>query len=254
MDRKRSVYMAVGFGLLLVVVAALLVWGGRRQSRGIILPESQSDGSGTGEEGGESRLNTVAITPATVRPAISTLSRPVSYSRAQTVETIWSGGSGQTATQIYVSGAWTRLDTQLPDGSTRHTLAGSDGDGQPVAGVWYDDETAWTLLRGQSADQAARMLSYETVLELPAEDIAAADYREREGERCVYVETRPDGDGYVSRYWVSVDSGLLAAAECLEKDEVVYRFTAGAPETGMQPESLFLLPDGRTLAEAAGAE
>jgi len=240
----------LGFGALLLVVLLLLAWGGRRRSQGIVLPESQSDNAGVDGEGGESRLNTVAITPETVRPAVSALSRPTAYSRSQTVETFWSGGSGQSLSQVYVSGGQTRLDTQLADGSVRHMVV-ADLEGGSAAGVWYDDETDWKLLRSPdlTADMAGRMLSYETVRDLPVETIAMADYRERDGLSCVYVETIEDGEGYVDRYWVSVDSGLLHAAERLWNGNLIYRFTTGAPEVAAQDESLFQLPDGGTLAE-----
>ena len=180
--------------------------------------------------------------------AISVLDRPASYSRVQVVETFWSGGSGQASTQIYVSGTRTRLDAALPDGSVRHTLVES-GEGRSLVGVWYDDETEWTLLKGPAlaADQAGRMPTYETVRDLPASAIAYADYREHESGPCVYTETRPDGEGYQDRYWISAASGLLVRAERLCRDEVVYRFTAGEPDVSPQDETLFLLPDGGEL-------
>ena len=248
MDKKRMTYVTMGFGVLLLVVMVLLVWGGRRQSGQIVLPESQSDSARVGEDSAGSRLNTVAITPETVGAAISVLDRPASYSRVQVVETFWSGGSGQASTQIYVSGTRTRLDAALPDGSVRHTLVES-GEGRSLVGVWYDDETEWTLLKGPAlaADQAGRMPTYETVRDLPASAIAYADYREYEGGPCVYTETRPDGEGYQDRYWISAASGLLVKAERLCRDEVVYRFTAGEPDVSPQDESLFLLPDGGEL-------
>lgn len=252
MDKKRFPYLALGFAALLAVVMLLLAWGGRRQSGSIVLPEMPGDSAGVDSEGRESRLNIVAIAPGTVRLAVSVLSRPASYARSQTVETFWSGGSGQSVSQVYVSGSRTRLDTQLPDGSVRHMLLDTE-DGGTLAGAWYDDERDWTLLRSPqfSADTAGRMLSYETVRDLPVESIAAADYRVQDGLNCVYVETAEDEAGYVERYWVSVDSGLLHMAERLWDGDVVYRFTAGAPEIGAQDEDLFLLPDGMRLSEAA---
>ena len=251
-DRQMIFIVSITAAVGLVIL--LLVWSGRRQSQGIVLPESQGDSASVGEESGESRLNTLAITPETVRPAISILSRPVTYSRSQTVETFWSGGSGQSLSQVYVSGGRTRLDTQLADGGVRHMLVEADPDGGSVAGVWYDDGTDWRLLRSPdlTADMAGRMLSYETVQELPVETIAMADYRKRDGVSCVYVETVEDGEGYVDRYWVSVDSGLLHMAERLWNGNLIYRFTASAPEIAAQDESLFLLPDGRALVFAGG--
>ena len=203
------------------------------------------------DDGSESRLNVVSITPETVRPAINTLSRPAAYSRVQTVETFWSGGSGQAVSQIHVSGGRTRLDTQLPDGSVRHMLVVGG-----AAGVWYDDETEWKLLRSRqlSADLAARTLTYETVRDLPVERIAQADYRSLEGVYCIYVETAPDSQGYVDRFWVSVDTCLLHAAERLQNGALVYRFTATAPDAAAPDEALFLLPDGSGAAQLMNEE
>lgn len=253
MDKKRITYMTMGFtiglGVLLVMFLLLLAWSGHRRSGGIVLPESQSDAAGIGDEGQNSWLNAVSITPETVRSAISVLSRPTAYSRSQVVETFWSGGSGQSASQVYVSGARTRLDTTLPDGGTRHMLVEA-APGQTLAGVWYDDETNWTKLssRALTADQAGRMLTYETVRDLPPESIALADYRQAYGEDCIYVETRPDEAGYLDRYWVSVGSGLLVGAERLWGEDVVYRFSAAELEIAPQEDDLFLLPDGGVLA------
>lgn len=247
MDKKRITYFTIGFGVLLIALVLLLALGGRRERAGIVLPAEQGD---TGEIGknAESSLNVVEITPETVKPAITTLSRPMYYSRSQVVETFWTGGSGQSVSQVYVSAGRTRLDTQLPDGSVRHTLV-SDG----IAGVWYDDEEEWAILRAQrlNADLAGRMLSYETVRDLPADRISAADYREKDGIYCIYVETLPDASGYVDRYWVSVDTGLLYAAERLWDGGMAYRFTSGQPDTAAPGEDLFLLPDGSTLEQAA---
>ena len=241
MDKKRMLYTTMGFGILLVVIMILLAWGGRRQSGGITLPESQTGSAGIGEDGQNSRLHPVSVSPETASAAISflTMSRPTSYSRAQLVETFWSGSR-------------TRLDAALPDGSVRHTLLEESGE-QTLAGVWYDEETDWTLLRSQdlTAGLAGRMLSYEALREVPAEDIAAADYREENGAGCIYVETGPDEAGYRDRYWISVESGLLTTAERLYGETVVYRFTAGEADVSPQEEELFLLPTGETLADAA---
>ena len=246
-------YTTMGFGILLIVVMILLAWGGRRQSGGIILPESQTDSTGMDENSQNSRLHTVTVSPETASAAISflTMSRPSSYSRTQLVETFWSGGSGQSSFQVYVSGSRTRLDASLPDGSVRHTLVETAGE-TALAGVWYDEESDWKLLRSLTADLAGRMLSYESLREVPAADIASADYRSLEdGSGCIYVETRPDEAGYRDRYWVSVDCGLLTMAERLCGEELVYRFTAGAPDVSPQEEDLFLLPGGGALSEAA---
>ncbi len=239
-------YFTIGLGILLTVFVALMAYSSHRGSGGIVLPEVQEDGNGVEGPGGESSLNVVAISPETVQAAIRTLNRPVFYSRSQTVETYWSGGRGQSVSQVYASGGQTRIDTQLADGSVRHTLVSGES-----GAVWYDNERVWTPLRtaGQplASDLAGRMLTYESVLELPVEEIAAADYRELDGVYCIYTEVMPDSEGYASRYWVSVVDGLLYAAERTQNGEMVYRFTAGQLDTEMPEEELFLLPDGSAL-------
>lgn len=241
----------MGFGVLMLVFIVLLVLGWRRQTGEIVLPESQADSASPGEDNTDSRLNTVTIDPETVGLAIGTLSRPPAYSRSQTVETYWSGGSGTSVSQIYVSGGRTRLDTTQADGSVRHMLV-EETPARTLAGVWYDDETSWKRLDAAelTADMAGRMLTYETVMDLPPEDIALADYRYAFDANCIYVETRFDEAGYKDCYWVNAGNGLLAAAERFQRSTLVYRFSAGDPDISPQEESLFLLPDGSALGAA----
>ena len=242
MDKRKMAYFTAGVGILILVVVLLLAHSSPRQSGGITLPQPQADmgGAEAVNSPGEG-LNVVRITPDTVQLAINTLSRPTVYSRTQVVETFWSGGSGSATYLVAVSGGCTRIDTQLADGSVRHTLASGN-----AAAVWYDEEERWVELRSQqfTADAAQRMPTYESVLALPVQDIAQADYRELDGVRCIYVETAPGENGCTDRYWVSVANGLLAAAERSRDGELLYRFTAGDLAPDPPEESLFLLPDG----------
>ena len=68
---------------------------------------------------------------------------------------------------------------------------------------------------GISADNEQTIPTYEDILDLPVEAIAAADYRTISGVNCIYVETEEDSEGYVLRYWVSVETGLLTVSEQL---------------------------------------
>ena len=66
-------------------------------------------------------------------------------------------------------------------------------------------------------------------------------------------ETEPDEAGYVERYWVSVSSGLLAAAERECDGAVVYRMAAlTVSYDGVDAED-FTLPNGTVLYEPAVA-
>ena len=74
-----------------------------------------------------------------------------------------------------------------------------------------------------------------------------ADYRAISGVNCIYVETAENADGYVERYWVGVDTGLLMAAERLVDEEPVYRMAALTVDMTAPTAADFTLPDGRIL-------
>ncbi len=244
LDKRKQILFNVGFGVVLLIFVLLLARGNLRESGGIVLPEMPADGGGIVDGDADSGMNVIAVTPDTVQTAVDTLSRPATYQRQQTVELFWSGGSGKTVSQVAVSGDYTRVDYTLADSTAVHMLVVAG-----TAALWYDAETEWARLTDQefSADIAQRMLTYEAVLDLAVEDIAEADYRERDGVFCIYLATRENADGYAERYWVSVASGLLLAAERTEGGELVYRFTASEPTAEQPDASLFLLPDGSTL-------
>jgi hypothetical protein len=86
--------------------------------------------------------------------------------------------------------------------------------------------------------------TYERILFYQPGDIAAADYRMLDSVECIYVETAPDDGGFVERCWVSVQSGLLCAAERTQDGALIYRMSAMEYETGTADAEAFVLPDG----------
>lgn len=244
MDKRWRSRVTAAFLAVTVLVIVVMLSGTLRRTSHITLPSSeQSPGqtSATGET-----LTVVEVTPKTVQAAIATLSRPQEYRRTVTVEQLWAGGSGSYETAAAVSGGWTRTDRTLTSGRVRHAL--TDGE---TTYIWYDSETEVYAAPagGISADDEQMIPTYEEILELPVEAIAAADYRTISGVNCVYVETAADPDGYVLRYWVSVDTGLLTVSERLVNGEPVYRMAALALDQDLPSAADFTLPDGTMLLE-----
>ena len=68
------------------------------------------------------------------------------------------------------------------------------------------------------------------------------------------METAADEAGYSTRYWVSVENGLLVQAERLLGEKTVYRMTSLYVDQTEYDASRFTLPDGTVLLEADGAE
>ena len=240
MKHRRSLYSMLVVGIVFLV-ALLLTQYMLREDRTITLPTRTAETETGSDKSDAEDLNILSITPSTVQVAISTLSRPASYQRTQTVTLYWSSGESTTTAQVTVSGSVTRIDTTLKDGTVCHTLLSGE-----TACVWYDEDTAWVSMCADqfSSDALQRMPTYESVLDLDSALITQAEYCLKDGVHCIYVQTAPDADGYAQSFWISAQSGLLYAAERTHNGTVIYRFSATEPESDPPSESLFLLPDG----------
>ena len=240
MDSKKTSYVTIALSLLLFL-AFLVAQQTLKRDNSIILPESTTESESGDESHTPHDFNALSITPQTVQAAISTLSRPAAYEREQTVETFWTSGSSASSFHVAVRSGVTRIDTTMVDGSTCHILMNDSN-----TAIWYDDDTNWvTLTAGEyTADAHQRIPTYETVLTLNVFDIVKAEYCTKDDIRCIFVQTRQNMDGYTDTYWISVQSGLLYAAERFCNDELIYRFTATEPDSVSPDESQFLLPNG----------
>ena len=246
MNEKKRNGITWTFIVLTILIVAIMMAGSFRRPERIQLPAADStSGSASGEtDVNDDALTVVEVTPETVQVAIGSLSRPESYSRRVTVEQIWSGGSSTMETEVSVQNGWTRTDRTLPGGQVRHTV--TDG---ATTYIWYNsEETVFETPAGIiSADTEQMIPTYEDILALSVDTILAADYRTISDVNCIYVETVQDPYGYAMRYWVSVDTGLLVAAEKLLEDEAVYRMAALKLEDTVPTDEAFVLPDGRAL-------
>ena len=86
------------------------------------------------------------------------------------------------------------------------------------------------------------------MLELEPERIVEAGFGERDGMSCIYVETDIDELGYLERYWISTDNGLLVGAETEKEGQIVLSMTSTEADV-LQQEGNFTLPDGTVLYE-----
>lgn len=183
----------------------------------------------------------VEISPTTVQSTIAALNRIESYYR--TVTTTLAGN--KTSVQVWVDRGWSRSELTLSSGVKVHTIV---GDGKVWR--WYGDDSDVVSWQADSASEdveSQRIPTYEDVLALDSELITAAGYEERDGYLCVFVEVDVPEIGQRERYWVSADSGLLAAAETALGGEVVWSMTTTIPEIPVPTTASFALPDGEVL-------
>ncbi len=245
MDKRKLNWITMAFVVLTVLLVGLMLSHTLRRTSRVVLPEALPPvEENSGEAAENNTLTVVEITTDTVQTAIATLNRLENYTRTVQVELLWSGGSGTYQTTVSARDNLVRMDRAMMDGQTRHTIT----DGERTY-IWYNDEREYVEVPAGviSVDHEQSIPTYEEILALPVESIAQADFRGVAGQRCIYVETTQDKSGYVLRYWVSVESGLLVAAEKLQDDTTVYRMVAMDVSETEPDAALFQLPNGKAL-------
>ena len=246
-ERRRAALAAV---IIVVVLAAVLYsfcFNLLSPTPELVLadPDAAQSESPGAEQSAQAGGVAVEVTPQTVQDLVEYLERYESYRQTVTAEYFFQGEPAGTATgQVWADGGWQRTDLTLSSGAVEHAIVG-----EGTLWLWQDQSQG--VYSGpaeeRTADLSQRLPTYEDVLLLDQRDITAAGYEEREGQPCVYVEAVTEL-GYRERYWISVDSGLLAAAETEKDGQVVYAMTSRDVVSPLDElQGIFTLPDGTVL-------
>ena len=177
MGKQKMTPIGIACILLVLLVVAFMVRGSLREPEKIVLPPEPSTTEPSGPTVDNEAVDRVEVRPDTVQSAIEVLARPRVYTRTITVERYWSGGSGVSVITAAAADGWLRLDVTETDGQTRHVITGDD-----AVYIWYGSSRK--VYSGASAltqDAEQGILTYEDILALPPERIAAADYRAPRG-------------------------------------------------------------------------
>lgn len=256
MSHKRRILFAFFIALVFVVAvfvsfAVNLLF---RKTPSVVLPDL-SDTHTTTQPGQDDNPDSnvgylpVDVTPETVQAVIRTLSRPDSYTREMTVDLHWSAEqSARTTITVWQDGGYTRVQSVPPTGLTQYNLT----DGTQLY-RWYAGSSSYVTLPledERSIDLVQRIPTYEDILSLPMESIMAAGYEVKQEVPCIYVAV---ADGTTeTRYWVSLQSGLLAGVEKMENSQLTYVLEAyTAPITPCPVNASFKLPNGTELHTVA---
>ncbi|MBE7004000.1 MAG: hypothetical protein E7425_06915 [Ruminococcaceae bacterium] len=248
MKKHGGSFIGFAFAALVVLVVAFLARLTVYHPPEVHLAEPGEIGSsGVITDGTQESIQRVEVTPDTVQLVIERLSRPDNYSRSVVIERFWTGGSGQSTAQVRAADGWTRVDSGAEGSEARHSVT---GDGQ--CWIWYGDgESVFSGAAALSADEEQGIPTYENILSINSALIAVADYRLLDSVSCIYVETSPNANGYSERWWVSVEDGLLAAAERISDETLVYRMKGMTTELNSVTADAFTLPDGNILYDPA---
>ena len=247
MEEKKRTLLAVVISAI-ILLAVLYSFGLNLfvEPPGILVAPPETEGtSQPGTDVGDGGGIPVGVTPETVQALIAHLSRYPSYSRTITIRYHWGEEeSGTVTVLVRTDGAWTRCDTVLSNGVEEHSIWG-DG----TLWLWYGQQKKWISLPAEKngADLMQYIPTYEDVLEVAQEAIAAADYEEKGGLPCIRVDVQREDTHYRERYWISVDSGLLVCAETEKEGRVVYSMSSFEVSSPLEDADSFCLPDGTVL-------
>ncbi|MCF0123512.1 MAG: hypothetical protein HUJ67_05310 [Ruminiclostridium sp.] len=244
MDQKKRGALVAAIGI--TVLIAVFVSFGLPALMGVpevTLPELSQEANAE-----YSDFLSVEVTPETVQSVIATMERPKSYYREQAATLYWSGGSDTDKVRLWCEAGYVK--TEVTSGwQTQHRLVGKD-----ALYLWYEgDKTYRKMDRKEGFDDLAqRIPTYEDVLKLDVEQIAAAGYETRNGSDCIYVEVRDEELNSRNLYWIEMATGLLYGAETWENDTKVYEMYATALWSPIEGDVCFALPDGTVLYERSG--
>ncbi len=241
--KKRSTffYILIVLALLAVGVLVFILAPGRQMSTPpVVLPTLPSADFSTPVAPEQAAGNeTIAVTPETVQDVIATLRRIDSYSRTLDIRDFWSGGSRSRSIAIWSKGDSLRLRIS-GEGQAQEDLLFRDG----KKWIWYTDSDAvyeGSALPGDS-DAWQTLLTYEDLLDAPAEDILDAGFTDFSGVSCIFVRWRSRGLGYVSECYIDPGTGLLMGERCYDDEKLIYSMDSSVPDVTTPDEDIFSLP------------
>lgn len=242
-SRVRLLVLCAVSVLLLAAILWLALRSGWFQpnTAPVILPQTTAALPTGGEEPIGGSL-TAEVTPQTVQAVVGTLVRPDSYSRSLRVESFWSGGSQSWNVQVWQKSGLTRIRMETEDGSQPVRLMQSGGG---FVTVWqeglFEDAVMYPSSDPELIDALQMLPTYENLLALDPAQIEAAGYVKLDGAWRIMATVREQPTGYRMGYYISIETGLLEAAERWDGDTLLYRMTAETADLAAPEDELFRL-------------
>ncbi len=240
--REWLLYLLAALGILALAFLSLRLGWFDRETAPVRLPETTATLPAGEDPPGAGSLVSVSVTPETVQAVVATLARPDSYSRQLRVESRWQGGSRAWLVDTWQKGASSRIRLRPEDGEgPEKNILSRDGE----LFIWYEDPSEAFRRKTDelSSDDALQMIpTYEDVLDLEPERITAAGYVLHGGVWRIMAAAREEPSGYVTVYYISIETGLLEAAERRDGETVVYSMTAQPSDLAAPEDAVFSIP------------
>ncbi len=241
MNSKRLLLISAAAIAVIIAVIALImiISGGSGRDHGVKLPEERDAAADTQPEEEPAGLVRVEVGTDTVKAVVGTLRRPAEYSRELSVTSFWHGGNSQYRVESFVSEEASRINI-YSEFDEKSVLLNGD-----KTYIWYNGESpVYSGSTVTAEDEFQMLVTYEELLSIPDADIRDAGYDSYNGKDCIFAEYVSGQLGYVTKVYISPDTGLAAGAEKYDGDTIVYSMTEVSCTVGAADRSVFALPDG----------
>lgn len=235
MNKKSSIIISALIAVIIIGAILFAVFRKSNDQTTISLPKPDSELSADRKNG------LLSVNPKTVKTVITTLSRTETYSREYEIISYWENGKSTSSVTVWKNGKLMRIDHKQ-DSLTKSTLLTED-----KVYKWYDDSpmvfsSSRTEYNSSVLDRFSRLITYEELVDVPVERIMVADYEQKLGENCIYTEYKSEDEHYVNRIYISVDTGLLVAAEILEDGKTIYSMNSVVTNLTTPEDEIFTPP------------
>ena len=219
--QMNAVLLSVFAVLIVVIILIALFFSSKsKEAPTITIPPPAENTLATVPQKPVEENDFLQITTDNVLHVVECLARPEAYHQIYSITLI--GGEEQYTThvELWVNGKLLRAVISTPY-ATKYVLTDHQ-----TAYVWYSDAEVprqIILATNITPDDLIGLPTYESLLSIPAEYITDAEYLvlDHPSSRCIYVCVRT-GEDTTGRYWIDLDSGLVAVADVLETSQQVY--------------------------------
>lgn len=186
----------------------------------------------------ESKISQITINTSNVQAVIASLSRPGAYSCSVTNTLYWDGGAGTLQCKQYARDGAYRVESLDADGTITRVQLQYDGK------IYAWDAGSSTYYSGQAGSftpgEAAMLPTYETVCQLPADQIQAAELIELSGQPMIRVAAAENDR--TAEYIISAVTGLLYSASFSEDGTRTQFIQTSVLSLERAADNLFTLP------------
>lgn len=186
-------------------------------------------------------LETLTVSKENVSVLLSQLSRPAVYHWESRVTLTGDTGSGQLQVSADEENGMLRVSVRRGQGAAEEYIL--------TDLRFYAWESGDTLLYSGkredfTADEIMMSLTWEELLQTPAEQLLDACVTQENNRDCIAVSALDPTSGYRLEYRISVEDGMLLSLTAFRETSQVYRVERLILEQGVVRSGAFYLPDG----------